>query len=55
MPGAVLIDAAGRIASERAGGAMAVGELLQAADMPRLSPLSVAPDHASGYEEVSGS
>jgi peroxiredoxin len=55
MPGGLLIDAAGRVASARVGGAQAVSELLQAAAMPRLPLLRVAPDGAGGYEEASGS
>ena len=53
LPGAVLIDAQGRIASERAGGAIAVGELLQAAAMPQRSVLTVIDDRARGYKEAS--
>lgn len=55
MPGGLLIDAAGRVASARVGGAEAVSDLLQAAAMPRLPLLRVAPDGAGGYEEASGS
>jgi peroxiredoxin len=53
LPGAVLVDATGRIASERAGGAEAVGELLRAAELPGPSVLLVT--GASGYGEASGS
>lgn len=52
LPGAVLVDAAGRIASPRAAGAQAVGELLEAAAAPVLSVLAVAPDHDGGYERA---
>ena len=54
MPSAVLIDAEGRIASERVRGTEAVGELLQAPAAPRLAGLHVAPDRVSSHQEAGG-
>lgn len=53
LPGAVLIDAEGRIASERAAGAKAVGDLVHAAATPQLAVLNVTDDHATGSEVAS--
>jgi methylamine dehydrogenase accessory protein MauD len=54
MPAAFVIDAAGRIASERAAGADAVAELLDAGPVPRLSLLHASPAAAGVGREVSG-
>jgi uncharacterized membrane protein YphA (DoxX/SURF4 family)/peroxiredoxin len=55
MPSAFLIDAAGRIASPRAGGADAVADLLETALGPHLSLMHVGPARAPVYEEARGS
>lgn len=47
MPSAYVVDAAGRIASARAGGPEAVGRLLQPSE---LSVLHATPDHSGAYE-----
>jgi methylamine dehydrogenase accessory protein MauD len=55
LPSAFLIDAAGRIASARAGGADAVADLLATAPGPHLSLMHVGPERAPAYEEARGS
>ncbi len=52
LPGAVLIDAAGRIASPPAGGAQAVIALLQSRSETSMLVLSVAPYDARVYAEA---
>ena len=51
-PGAVLLDAAGRIASERVEGAAAVGDLLAAISPPRALLSSVPDEDTNAYPEV---
>ena len=52
MPGAVLVDATGRIASERAGGAKAVASLLEAATSASFEPFEAPADGAGWLAEV---
>lgn len=47
FPAAILVDPAGRIASQRAGGAQAVAELLQAPHFSGLSLVEVTPDRGA--------
>jgi methylamine dehydrogenase accessory protein MauD len=54
-PGAVLVDEAGLIASERASGVRSVTELLEATPAPRASLLHIAPDGPDVYKEASRS
>jgi methylamine dehydrogenase accessory protein MauD len=55
LPSAFLIDAGGRIASARAGGADAIADLLATAPGPHLSLLHVAPEQTTTYEKARGS
>lgn len=52
MPGAVLVDATGRIAVERASGARAVGELLEATTFASFEPFEAPADRAGSLAEV---